>query len=408
MPTLPSTTIKFSDFNTALGLASTATVKMSRMYGFATGVPASATINASVLRGKSSGSAVTVTSPLGSITVAGNTVSRVLSSYFTDGSSTLFYWLISNPNASASISGGNLNVTGNYRNTAYGVSVGASNAYGSSNSGTLSVTETIDPVSSSSFGSTTIGSNTVTYWLASYLSDAAGRALTYNVTGNPKYNANISSGTLSVVGAKRGTSYNVDVTATNAYGGSSTSTLTVTETRDPPNTNALPQILINQQISSVTSGSETYTFLSAGTNGGTTSSYIWNWPTSCAYLDALGTYNTSSPYAYTGSASTSGFPNGAWWQIQCSVAKTITAYSININSGGMTEWYVLGSSNGSTWTSIDHKTAAMGTGIFSYNVTSVSYSYWRFVVVKGNGAGSGAGVQGFYYTLNSATPSPPT
>ena len=85
MTTLPASTIKFSDFNVAKGSASNATIKLSNMYSFATGVPASSTINASVLRGKSSVVAPTLIFGVDASTLVGAVGSSVLTIPLTAG-----------------------------------------------------------------------------------------------------------------------------------------------------------------------------------------------------------------------------------------------------------------------------------------------------------------------------------
>ena len=83
---------------------------------------------------------------LGSRTVTGNeTVAYNLGHYFTTQADTmpLYYYLTGNsPYNNAYITPPNLFVTGNNRGVSYNVNVGASNAYGRSNSQVLSVTET--------------------------------------------------------------------------------------------------------------------------------------------------------------------------------------------------------------------------------------------------------------------------
>ena len=83
---------------------------------------------------------------------------------------------------------------------------------------------------STSMGSTTLTTNSATYMLASYLSDpSSSGAVTYTITANPIGNASVSGGVLTINGNNRGTTYTVTVQATNQYGSTATSSVTVTE-----------------------------------------------------------------------------------------------------------------------------------------------------------------------------------
>lgn len=55
MTAIPTGTVTFDNFNTAMGASLRTPRKMSEMYGFASGVPTSGTIRVSDLRGKSRG-----------------------------------------------------------------------------------------------------------------------------------------------------------------------------------------------------------------------------------------------------------------------------------------------------------------------------------------------------------------
>ena len=107
--------------------------------------------------------------------------------------------------------------------------VSACNSYSNSATIPLSLGACATPSASTSLGSVSLTSNTVTYALGSYFTDASGTAVTYTVTSNPNGNASVSGSTLSVVGANLGQTYNITVTATNGLGRTATNTISVTE-----------------------------------------------------------------------------------------------------------------------------------------------------------------------------------
>jgi hypothetical protein len=145
----------------------------------------------------------------------------------------LSFSLTNNPNGSASISdSGVLTVLGANRNASYGVTVTASNSAGIAQQ-TLFVSESsaatiiVPPTVLAALGPISIspGAASVTFALGSYF---AGTNLTYELTGNPRSNAAISAGALTVTGAFRASTYGVGVSASNTAGVAS-GTLTVTE-----------------------------------------------------------------------------------------------------------------------------------------------------------------------------------
>ena len=146
-------------------------------------------------------------------------------------SAPMVYSIVGNPNGSATISGSNLIIAGNYRAATYTVTVAASNAFGYMVSAPISITEGVAPSPTSIvLSAVTLSNNTVTWPLSSYFSTSADTApLYYYLSANPKSNASIVSGILSVAGSNRGLTYSVSVAASNAYGKIATSSATVTE-----------------------------------------------------------------------------------------------------------------------------------------------------------------------------------
>ena len=154
-----------------------------------------------------------------------------MSTYFTGVS--LVYTVSSNPQSSAAISGSILTITPNYRNATYAVIVTATNAGGSAIQ-SVSVTEISSVVAPANNGTvpaqTGLKNVAATVNMASYFT---GVSMVYTVTSNPQSNATISAATLTIVPNFRATTYTVIVTATNA-GGSTTQSISVTETVPPP------------------------------------------------------------------------------------------------------------------------------------------------------------------------------
>ena len=139
-------------------------------------------------------------------------------------------------NVSINSSTGLVSVTGRYLNRTYAVNAVATGSNGvASAPGTLSVTE-IDaplPTLATPLGAASISNDTKTFGLSNYFATVADTLpLYYWLRANPNSNATIGAGgVLSVVGANRGATYSVSVSASNAYGKSNATpaTLAVTE-----------------------------------------------------------------------------------------------------------------------------------------------------------------------------------
>jgi hypothetical protein len=128
-----------------------------------------------------------------------------------------------------------------------------------------------------------------------------------------------------------------------------------------------------------------YTFSNAG-------SYVQG--TSCAYdmdnttynnFDAMGGYNTT----YQGTAPTTNGVSGAWIQIQSTTSFAIGSYQMAFEGTDWvpTEWYVFGSTNGTSWTQVDYQNFAWSNasqvpGTVTLGSVSSSYNYYRLVFSK--------------------------
>ena len=166
-----------------------------------------------------------------------------------------------------------LTVTGNYRETSYSVYVRATNPLGMASApARVTLTETAAPAPTlkSMLGSATPSNSTpVTYALSNYFSTSEDTSpLYYYLTANPNSNAAIlAPGTLAVSGNYRNAAYDVSVTASNAYGKttSASQTLSVVEPLAPAPTLVSSLGTVSLADSTVTYGMSNYFTASADT-----------------------------------------------------------------------------------------------------------------------------------------------
>jgi hypothetical protein len=119
----------------------------------------------------------------------------------------------------------------------------------------------------------------------------------------------------------------------------------------------------------------------------------------------------------TASATTPGFANGSWVQIQFPSAVTLYNYSIVTRSGWNNRtpynFYVVGSNNGSTWTLVDNRTAITGWSAPTAKTFTIAapiltaFTYFRLVTTTIN-SGDGS-LQLSNWSLNGSltAPTPP-
>jgi alpha-tubulin suppressor-like RCC1 family protein len=138
-------------------------------------------------------------------------------------------------------------------------------------------------------------------------------------------------------------------------------------------------------------GNGTYTITASTTSSGTV-----YYPFQCAaisgnYWGSSVLYNTSVPYNYTGSQTTTVSGNvylGEWIQIQVPIAIVVTKFNLIPNAGnqGPGIFYLAGSTNGTTWTLLG-SFAGNTSGYYTKGAntyypipTSNSYSYFRIII----------------------------
>ena len=339
-----------------------------------------------------------------------NTVTYALSNFFIESvpGRTLYYWLSANPQASASISGCNVSITGAYRNATYNVTVAASNAFGGYATDTMSVTEPSDPISTTAFATVPPLSNTtVTYALSNYFTDSVpGRNLYYWLSANPQSNASISGNNMSIVGAYRNLAYNVTVAASNAFGGAATDTIAIVEAP----ASAYPVAALTGPTTTYSGrqyGNGVYIASASSSNDGCPPYSAFDYTTMSMWQCASGLYMTTSPFTYLGSQSTFdtkgglSYP-GEWVQIQlpyaivpCTFIYRNSAVGSSFASTYPTTFYLFGSTDGSTWyllyTRTGNTNANQTDGII-LNASLTTYAYYRIVCPVSSGSAIGPAV----------------
>lgn len=108
--------------------------------------------------------------------------------------------------------------------------------------------------------------------------------------------------------------------------------------------------------------------------------------TSTRWASAAATY-TATTGAYAGAVSTTtdqGTRNGEWVQYHDTTAFSITGYKLveSATNAYPTDWYVCGSTNGSTWIELDSQTGENINTEQTYTLSSESanYNYYRFII----------------------------
>lgn len=147
-----------------------------------------------------------------------------------------------------------------------------------------------------------------------------------------------------------------------------------------------------------------YTFIQ-GANQVSASSSMWSASyafdkdfTSLPWANNNNTY-TSTAYSgsYTTSVSGVGSVSGEWLQLQCYTSFVLKSYIITSDSGDTSgcapsQWYLVASNDGSTWTQLDYRSSQTFTFLGSPAVTqkystssnSTSYKYYRLIVQRNN------------------------
>jgi hypothetical protein len=112
---------------------------------------------------------------------------------------------------------------------------------------------------------------------------------------------------------------------------------------------------------------------------------------STRWASASGTY-TATTGAYAGAVSTTtdlGTRSGEWVQYQDTTAFSITGYKMleNATNAYPEDWYLCGSTNGSTWIELDSQTGqnVNTEQTYTFSTATDSYNYYRLIVaVSGN------------------------
>ena len=182
-----------------------------------------------------------------------------MSNYFSavKGTAPLTFKVDENPLSNARLlNNDSLAVTARYRNTSYNVSITATNMFKKHVTQVLSVSETDAPPPTQlrPLGSVSLGAFPKTYSLSNYFSAAVGTTpLSYAICANPLSNATLSDSSLTLTGDYRGTSYDVQVSATNSFDKMLVQSLSVTEPAPPS-----PVVLETLGNITLTTGIATY------------------------------------------------------------------------------------------------------------------------------------------------------
>lgn len=244
-----------------------------------------------------------------------------------------------------------------------------------------------------SLGTVYLTNNTRTFNLSNYFTNSVSGSLVYTVTSDPYLNTSITSNTLSIIGNYRNTTYTVTVRATNAYNSYVESSLTVVEVSST--TRSYPPITLTSTTTNV--ANEVYgngTYVVAASSGINLAPQPYDGNNSTYYIsDGHYTFMTG---AYVGSTNTvvDGVSvSGEWYQILLPLNILLHSYVIGAVDAAYSpdSWIFAGSTDGTTWVSIDDKAAGSGSAITSFNNTTFNvsvnqmYNYYRLICRKTKG-----------------------
>lgn len=328
---------------------------------------------------------------------------------------------------------GMLSVQGRYRNTSYTVDVRAMSLNGvPSSNATVAITELDAPLPTlvSSLGSATLSNNTVTYGMSNYFTTPPDTLpLYFYMTANPKANASIAQGgVLNVLGTNRGESYNVMVSASNAYGkvAAAPQTLAVTEAGNasqgtagvyPPvglaNFTQNGTLDYNATVSGQSIGNGTYN-ITGSSQFDTAFGLVYAFDASASFWASIAnSYNTTTGACVSGKTTivAGSTYTGEYITLKLPVSIHLSSYTITPSSSAFPgsapkTWIVAGSTDGSLWSLVDYRSAAYtwaNTNPVAFPVsTAQSFNYYRFIIVT-NGAGSHwAGFNTLQFTSDGA------
>jgi hypothetical protein len=148
--------------------------------------------------------------------------------------------------------------------------------------------------------------------------------------------------------------------------------------------------------STVLSGQTYIASASSELAGGYEAYRAFDFNTTTLWHSATSAYTSGAYTAGTYSTTVSGVARGGEWiQLQYPAAVTITSYEIQSRDGQITgapiTWWLAGSNNGSTWTTVDNRTGItwetnLQTNSFIATAPG-TYSYYRLVITNNNGLG---------------------
>jgi hypothetical protein len=389
------------------------TVRATNQYG------ATSTATVSVTEATSASATPVIVALLPAATLTSNTLTVALGSYFAPASGDaggLSYALTANPQASASLSGSTLTLTGAYRNASYAVEVTATSASGGTARQTLSVTEGAPPLVAPVFNATVptlTGTNTsvaVTFAATTFLTTTANvGTLTWSLTSAPTgVTINGSTGVITAAAATAVVNQTFTVAVTGPAGTASKSvTMNLTTTQDSVPVLYPPVGMTatgNNTVAGQAYGDGTYV-VSSSTFGSTFTAHRvfdrvagYHHTSTFGWVSASGTYNSTSG-VYLGNVTTTVSGTafaGEWIQIQMPTAIMVAFFKLINNAefqGGPRLWVLAGSNDGSTWSTVKRQSVVVDLldNIVSPVNSAVAYNYFRFIVIQG-GARSWVGI----------------
>jgi hypothetical protein len=319
-----------------------------------------------------------------------------LAQYFNNGTT---YALVSNPQASASIAGSTLTVTGNNRNVAYTLTVSATNISGTSATPlSVQVTESPPiPVCSPPAVPLTLAATTmkaVTLDLTGYFTTYTSYPTVLTVVSNPYASAAVSSSLLlTVSGRLRDATYTLTISGSNVTGTSSV-TLPVTVTESAVVLERLPVDNMSSNTFTAADGGIYIASASSEWNSTTTPAYgVFNQllqtdPFAGKWVSAESKYNPSTCNALANPALQDGVVlagvNGEWLQLKMPMSIFPATYQI---AGDMYAYSVYASNTAGQWALLDSQTRAeayssRSTYVLKSLNTTTAYTTFVFKITR--------------------------
>ena len=404
MPLQTSGLMSLSNVRNEFGITFNA---LSTLYSVAAGVPTSGLIGYSNMYGKGASVPAFGAQPGTQVleSTSGASSNLTVSSAFslTDAyGAPLTYTSVSAPaNVTASVDSSNGLISysvGAGVTTSGNIVVSVTNRFAKSSNVSVPVNVGQKPTAASSGSIANVTTGNFTLDVASLFSNPSAASLTYAVVSNPNANASVSGSTLTVVGNNRGATYNVTVSASNAFGVTSgTATVAVTESSSGTTWST---VVANYPPADMTANSTvlnaaTYIASGSSTYGAPQYDYFRGFDGSSGWWASGASLYNATTGAYTGAVTTtcSGTAvTGEYIQIHLPTSIQPMAYMLsNLPQAQGTNftpnnWVLAGSPDGTTWTTLDTQVSTTWAQSYMITVSSSStYSYYRMIFQSNRG-----------------------